>query len=112
MNDIYTILENIVIFLSRDVVYKIVLPLIFIFLVFDIFRYLFSRDSKKEEIIDALKNKATGFVVLVFLPFIMLWFINFLGKVTNANIDVDTSILEKLTGEKPNVGPSKAPSVH
>ena len=100
MNDFYTIIENIVIFLSKDVVYKFVLPLIFIFLVFDIFSYLFSKDSKKEDIIEALKSKAFGFIILVFLPFILIWFLNFLAKVPNSQIDVDTSILEKLTGQK------------
>lgn len=98
MYDFYTVLENIVIFLSKDVIFRIILPCIFIFLVFDIIRYMFSRDSKKEDIIDALKTKAIGFTVLILLPFIMLWFISFIGKVTGAEVDVDTSVITKLIG--------------
>ena len=98
MYDFYTVLENVVLFISKDVIFRIILPCVFIFLVFDIIRYMFSRDSKKEDIIEALKGKAIGFTVLVLLPFIMLWFIGFLGKVTGAEIDVDTSIIHKLIG--------------
>lgn len=96
MFDFYTVLENIVLFISRDVIFKVILPIIFIFLVFDIIRYMFSKESKREDIIDALKNKAIGFVILMLLPFIMLWFITFVSKVTGAEIDVDTSIINKL----------------
>lgn len=102
MYDFYTVLENIVLFISKDVIFRIILPCIFIFLVFDVVRYIFSRDSKKEDIIEALKGKAIGFTVLVLLPFIMLWFIGFLGKVTGAEIDVDTSIIHKLIGSNKN----------
>lgn len=98
MYDFYTVLENVVLFISKDVIFRIILPCVFIFLVFDIIRYMFSRDSKKEDIIEALKGKAIGFTVLVLLPFLMLWFIGFLGKVTGAEIDVDTSIIHKLIG--------------
>lgn len=96
MYDFYTVLENIVLFISRDVIFKVILPIIFIFLVFDIIRYMFSKESKREDIIEALKNKAIGFVILMLLPFIMLWFITFVSKVTGAEIDVDTSIIHKL----------------
>lgn len=96
MFDFYTVLENIVLFISRDVIFKVILPIIFVFLVFDIIRYMFSKESKREDIIDALKNKAVGFVILMLLPFIMLWFITFVSKVTGAEIDVDTSIIQKL----------------
>lgn len=99
MYDLYTILENIVLFISKDVVYKIVLPLVFIFLVCDIVRYLFSKDSKKEDILEAFKAKAVGIVALIFLPVIILWFITFLGKVSGAKIQTDTSIIEKLIGD-------------
>lgn len=106
MYDFYTVLENVVLFISKDVIFKIVLPCIFVFLVFDIIRYLFSKDSKKEDIIEALQGKALGFTVLVLLPFIMLWFIGFISKVTGANVDVDTSIIEKLIGSNKNVSNS------
>lgn len=96
MYDFYTVLENVVLFISRDVIFKVILPVIFIFLVFDVIRYMFSKESKKEDIIDALKNKAIGFLILMLLPFIMLWFITFVSKVTGAQIDVDTSIIQKL----------------
>lgn len=98
MYDLYTVLENMVLFISKDVIYKIILPCMFIFLTFDIIRYLFSKDSKKEDIVEALQGKAIGFTVLILLPFIMLWFVNFIGKVTGAPVDVDTSIIHKLMG--------------
>jgi len=98
MYDFYTVLENIVLFVSRDIIFKIVLPCMFIVLVFDIIRYMFSKDSKKEDIIEALQGKALGFVALVLLPFVLLWFIGFVSKVTGASVDVDTSIIEKLIG--------------
>lgn len=102
MYDFYTVLENIVLFISKDVIFRIVLPCMFIFLVFDIIRYMFSKDSKKEDIIEALQGKAIGFVALVLLPFILLWFIGFVSKVTGASVDVDTSIIEKLIGSNKN----------
>lgn len=108
MYDFYTVLENIVLFISRDVIFKVILPVIFIFLVFDIIRYMFSKESKREDIIDALKNKAIGFVILILLPFIMLWFITFVSKVTGAEVDVDTSIINKLISGKE--APSNASS--
>lgn len=100
MFDFYTVLENIVLFISKDVIFRIILPVLFIFLVFDIIRYMFSKESKREDIIDALKNKALGFVLLMLLPFIMLWFITFVSKVTGAEIDVDTSIINKLISKE------------
>lgn len=106
MYDFYTVLENVVLFISKDVIFKIVLPCIFIFLVFDIIRYMFSKDSKKEDIIEALKSKAIGFTALVFLPFLILWFIGFIGKVTGAEVDVDTSVIEKLIGSTTTGKPS------
>ena len=108
MYDFYTVLENVVLFISKDVIFKIILPLIFIFLVFDIIRYMFSKDSKKEDIIEALKGKAIGFTALVFLPFLMLWFLGFIGKVTGAQVDVDTSVIEKLIGS--TTSPTSSPS--
>ena len=111
MYDFYTVLENVVLFISRDVIFKIILPCIFIFLVFDIIRYMFSKDSKKEDIIEALQGKAIGFTVLVLLPFIMLWFIGFISKVTGASVDVDTSIIEKLIGSNKSVDVSNDSSV-
>ena len=103
MLDIYTIIENLVLFVSKNVVFKIVLPITFVILVFDIIKYMFSKDSKKEDIIEALKGKAIGFIALITLPFMLLWFVNFVGKVTGVNVDVDTSIIEKLIDYK---GPS------
>ena len=100
MNDLYTILENIVIFLSKDVIYKIIVPLIIICLIIDIIRYMFAKDDTKETIIGAIQKKAIGFVLLVTLPFLVIWFLNFVSKVAGVEVDVDTSILEKLTGKK------------
>lgn len=100
MYDLYTVLENIVLFLSRDVIFKVLLPLIFIALVFDIIKYMFAKESKREDIIEALQTKALGFLVIILLPFIMLWFVNFVGKVTGAEVDVDTSIIQKLISGK------------
>lgn len=108
MYDLYTVLENIVLFISKDVIFKVLLPCIFIFLVFDIIRYMFAKESKREDIIEALQTKALGFLIIILLPFIMLWFVNFVGKVTGAEIDVDTSIIEKLISTKD--APSKASS--
>lgn len=98
MYDFYTVLENIVLFVSKDIIFRIILPCMFVVLVFDIIRYMFSKDSKKEDIIEALQGKAIGFTALVLLPFVLLWFIGFISKVTGASVDVDTSIIEKLVG--------------
>lgn len=100
MYNIYQIIENVVLFISRDVVSKMILPLLFLFLAADIIRYLFSKDAKKETILDSLKAKAIGFIILIFLPFIMLWFLGFVQQVTGVKPNVDTSILQKLNGGK------------
>ena len=96
MYDLYTIIENFVLFLCRDVVFKIVLPLVIVFLVLDIIRYMFSKNSKKEDIVEALKGKAFGLVCLIMLPFALLWFIGFIGKIAGVKVDMDTSIIQKL----------------
>lgn len=111
MYNLYTVLENAVLFISKDVIYKIILPLVFIFLVFDIIRYMFSKDSKKEDIIEALQGKAIGFTVLILLPFIMLWFIGFISKITGAPVDVDTSIIQKLIGNNSSSSTTDTSSV-
>lgn len=96
MDFIYGILENLAVFVGRDFVYKVAIPLVLILLFINFLGLLFKKGDAKEEVIKGLQMKIIGLVILILLPTLMTVFLNFIEQVTGVSPNVDTSVIDRL----------------
>ena len=99
---IYAIFENFTLLVSRDLVYKIALPIVLAVLVLNILSYLFAKEDKKEDIMKSIQGKIIGLIILVLLPSILTISLSLLEKVTGITPNIDTSIINKV--QSPGAG--------
>lgn len=102
MEFIYAIVENFTLLVSRDLVYKIALPIVLAVLVLNILSYLFAKEDKKEDIMKSIQGKIIGLIILVLLPSILTISLSLLEKVTGITPNIDTSIINKV--QSPGAG--------
>lgn len=96
MEFIYTVVENLTLLVTRDLVYKIALPIVMVVLVLNILSYLFAKEDKKEDIMKSIQGKIIGLIILVLLPSILTISLSLLEKVTGITPNIDTSIVDMV----------------
>lgn len=96
MEFLYNVLENLAIFVAKDFIYRVAIPLILILLFINFLGLFFKKGDAKEEVISGIQMKVVGLVILILLPTLITIFLSFVEQVTGIKPNVDTSIIEKL----------------
>lgn len=96
MDFLYEILENLAVFVGRDFIYKVAIPLVLILLFINFLGLLFKKGDAKEEVIKGIQMKVIGLVILILLPTLITVFLSFIEQVTGVKPNVDTSVIDRL----------------